>query len=99
MYSKEPNPRLTFVIVQKRHHFRSIVNQDSHPFNPPPGTIIFSDVTDKDTTNFYLYSHHALQVVFFHVLMGFDWLSRELQDRHIIKYWRMGASMEKELEM
>jgi hypothetical protein len=55
-------PRLTYVIVQKRHHFRSMLEQNGQTFNPPPGSVINTDITDKDTKNFYLYSHHALQV-------------------------------------
>lgn len=64
LYGSQPLPRLTYVIVQKRHHFRSIVvDENGNTFNPPPGSVINGDVTDKDTRNFYLYSHHALQVI------------------------------------
>ena len=60
--AKIPNPRLTFVVVQKRNHLRTQVLQDNESLNPPPGTSITTTVTDKDTNNFYLYSHYALQV-------------------------------------
>ena len=56
-----PNPRLTYLIVQKRNHFRSRVVQNNEVFNPPHGTAVNTGITDKDTNNFYLYSHHALQ--------------------------------------
>jgi eukaryotic translation initiation factor 2C len=54
-------PKMTFIIVQKRNHFRSVINQRGEYFNPYVGTLINSDVTDKRNQNFYLYSHGAIQ--------------------------------------
>lgn len=50
-------PKLTFLIVQKRNHLRS-VDYDSYDKNPPPGTYIDNlAVIDQGQDNFYLYSH------------------------------------------
>jgi len=51
-------PKLTIIVVQKRHHLRAQKLDDGT--NPYPGTLIDSAVIDKDTKNFYLYSHKAL---------------------------------------
>jgi len=62
LYGPAPLPVLTFVVVQKRNHFRSvwIPNAGGPAFNPPAGTVVDHLVTDKKETNFYLYSHRAL---------------------------------------
>lgn len=59
MKKLEP-PKITFVIVQKRNHLRS-VDEKSFDRNPPPGTYV-DDVTviDEGADNFYMYSHLAL---------------------------------------
>jgi len=54
-------PKLTFVVVQKRNHFRSVIEKDGESYNPPVGTVVEKIVVDKDNKNFYLYSHKALQ--------------------------------------
>jgi len=58
---KIPLPKLTFVVVQKRNHLRTAVEENGNWFNPPVGTLIRDDIVDTDRENFYLYSHFALQ--------------------------------------
>jgi len=36
---KQDPPRITYLVVQKRHHFRSVCNQ-SRDTNPPAGTLV-----------------------------------------------------------
>jgi len=57
-----PPPRLTYIVVQKRHHFRSqCTDQTSRDSNPPAGTLVDDLlVVDEGQPNFYLYSHKAL---------------------------------------
>jgi len=71
IYDRFSCVQMTFVIVQKRNHLRTAwkminTNNDSaerkESFeNAPVGTLIYSDIVDKEHPNFYLYSHHALQ--------------------------------------
>lgn len=50
-------PKLTFVITQKRNHFRTR-DATSRDGNPPPGTLVDDlMVIDEEFPNFYLYSH------------------------------------------
>jgi len=58
-YKQEP-PKLTFLVVQKRNHLRSLA-PDTVKGNPYPGTFIDDKkVIDAGRPNFYLYSHKAL---------------------------------------
>jgi len=60
VYEKQMQPKLVFLVVQKRNHFRSIVA--SNCTNPPVGTFISTGVVDLSKyKNFYLYSHQALK--------------------------------------
>jgi eukaryotic translation initiation factor 2C len=54
------NPSFTFVVVQKRNHFKSfLVSGDSQ--NPSPGTFVGVEVVDEGIyENFYLYTHKAI---------------------------------------
>jgi len=53
-------PRMTYVIVQKRHHFRAYA-ESAPKGNPYPGTLVEDkNVIDVGKPNFYLYSHKAL---------------------------------------
>ena len=52
--------KLTFVITQKRYHFR-IRDVSSRDGNPPPGALIDDlMVVDEEYPNFYLYSHKVI---------------------------------------
>ncbi|PRP88427.1 argonaute protein group [Planoprotostelium fungivorum] len=61
LYQMSKKPNITYIVVQKRNHLRSFLSVDGEAQNPPPGTFIYKDVVDRDTTNFYLYSHKAIQ--------------------------------------
>ncbi|PRP77809.1 eukaryotic translation initiation factor 2C 2 [Planoprotostelium fungivorum] len=62
-------PRLTFIVVVKRHHFRAAEIKDNRLHNVPPGTVLYSmpngdrslvDIEGpKGRINFYLWSHLA----------------------------------------
>jgi len=58
--AKAPLPTLTFLVVQKRNHLRSLA-KDTHKGNPYPGTVVDDkNIVDHERPNFYLYSHKAL---------------------------------------
>jgi len=57
-------PRLTVVIVGKRHHTRFYVTRDGdgdRSGNPKPGTVVDRAVTEARNWDFYLQSHAAIQ--------------------------------------
>ena len=57
-------PRITFIIVQKRHHTRFFAKrkQDSdRSGNPLPGTVVDSGVCHPSEFDFYLLSHAGIQ--------------------------------------
>jgi eukaryotic translation initiation factor 2C len=60
------NPKITMIIVQKRHHTRffPIHTQDKAGRNEniPSGTVVSTTVTNKNQFDFYLCSHEAIQV-------------------------------------
>ncbi|KAH7643424.1 argonaute 2 [Dermatophagoides farinae] len=57
--------RLTFVIVQKRHHSRFIPDNSKDGvgrfYNIPPGTVVDTDVVHPRRFDFYLCSHAGIQ--------------------------------------
>lgn len=66
--SENYQPKITFLIVQKRHHVRffptSQANSDDYHKNKnvQAGTIVDSEITNPAYTNFYLVSHASIQV-------------------------------------
>lgn len=61
---KEGLPRLTIIIVSKRHHTRFYPStpQDADRFsNNPAGTVVDRGVTESGAWDFYLQSHTAIQ--------------------------------------
>ncbi|KAK1749574.1 ribonuclease H-like domain-containing protein [Echria macrotheca] len=57
-------PRLTVVIVSKRHHTRFYVTRETdadRSSNPKPGTVVDRAVTEARSWDFYLQSHAAIQ--------------------------------------
>ncbi|KAI1308639.1 Protein argonaute-2 [Halotydeus destructor] len=56
-------PKLTMVIVQKRHHTRFVPVEDKKgkSKNIPPGTVIDTDVVHPTDFDFYLCSHFGVQ--------------------------------------
>lgn len=59
-------PRVTFLVVQKRHHTRFFPtrreDEDGRNKNVPPGTIVDTVITHNREMDFYLVSHASLQV-------------------------------------
>ena len=58
-------PRITFIVVQKRHHTRFFPvdprDRNGRGNNVPPGTIIEREITHSAEFDFYLCSHTAIQ--------------------------------------
>ncbi|XP_067047269.1 protein argonaute-2-like isoform X2 [Acropora muricata] len=58
-------PRITFVVVQKRHHTRLFCENDRDASgkarNVPPGTTVDSGITHPYEFDFYLCSHYGIQ--------------------------------------
>eukprot|EP00026_Physarum_polycephalum_P002196 Phypoly_transcript_02201.p2 GENE.Phypoly_transcript_02201~~Phypoly_transcript_02201.p2 ORF type:complete len:386 (+),score=46.18 Phypoly_transcript_02201:1597-2754(+) len=74
-------PKLTFIITQKRNHFRTR-DATSRDGNPPPGAVIDDlVVVDVDFPNFYMYSHKALagtaRPTHYHILFEENNLSKD----------------------
>lgn len=79
-----PNAKITFVIVQKRHHVRLFPtdkNMQDRSGNCVPGTIVDDDITHPTEYDFFLQSHSGIQgtsrPTHYHVLLdenktGFD---------------------------
>lgn len=66
MLEKEYRPRITFVVVQKRHHTRLFCedrrDESGKAKNVPPGTTVDSGITHPYEFDFYLCSHFGIQV-------------------------------------
>ena len=66
MLEKEYRPRITFVVVQKRHHTRLFCeerrDETGKAGNVPPGTTVDSGITHPYEFDFYLCSHFGRQV-------------------------------------
>ncbi|XP_074606176.1 protein argonaute-2-like isoform X1 [Acropora palmata] len=62
---KDYRPRITFVVVQKRHHTRLFCENDrdasGRARNVPPGTTVDSGITHPYEFDFYLCSHYGIQ--------------------------------------
>ena len=63
---KEYRPRITFIVVQKRHHTRFFCensrDETGKARNMPPGTTVDSGITHPYEFDFYLCSHFGIQV-------------------------------------
>ncbi|KAK6953651.1 hypothetical protein Daesc_005956 [Daldinia eschscholtzii] len=57
---KKGSPRLTVIIVAKRHHTRFYA-PGKVPSNPGPGTVVDRGVTEARYWDFYLQSHYAIK--------------------------------------
>ena len=55
-------PKLTFIVVQKRHHTRFMTADRKQ--NVPPGTVVEKSITHKNDFDFYLCSHAGRIVSF-----------------------------------
>ncbi|XP_022810535.1 protein argonaute-2-like, partial [Stylophora pistillata] len=62
---KDYRPRITFVVVQKRHHTRLFCENQRDEVgkarNVPPGTTVDSGITHPYEFDFYLCSHYGIQ--------------------------------------
>ncbi|XP_031786529.1 protein argonaute-2 [Nasonia vitripennis] len=58
-------PKITFLVVQKRHHTRLFPtdpsNSDDRNFNVQAGTIVDTEITHPSHIDFYLVSHASIQ--------------------------------------
>lgn len=61
------NPKITMVVVQKRHHTRFFPGKsgigDHRNNNVPAGTIVDTEIVHPNETHFYLVSHQSIQGV------------------------------------
>jgi len=60
IYGNKPLPRLTFIIVKKRHHTRFFAYDGQFTNNIEPGTVIDQDITHPSQFDFYLCSQGAM---------------------------------------
>ena len=65
IYGNRPMPKITIVVVGKRHHTRfypTKVNDADvqHKYNPKNGTCVDRGVTEGKTYDFFLQAHTAL---------------------------------------
>ncbi|CAF0858888.1 unnamed protein product [Rotaria sp. Silwood1] len=86
LYMNNPLPKITFIIVKKRHNTRFFVRDPTtgNFSNVQPGTIVDTDIVHPQGFDFYLNSHAAIQgtsrPILYHVLydeIGFS--SDEIQ--------------------
>ncbi|KAL9962339.1 hypothetical protein ACROYT_G031433 [Oculina patagonica] len=65
MLEKDYHPRITFIVVQKRHHTRLFCEDkrdaSGKAQNVPPGTTVDSGITHPYEFDFYLCSHFGIQ--------------------------------------
>jgi eukaryotic translation initiation factor 2C len=91
--SPKYEPKLTFLVVQKRHHTRlrsldpkQVVGRHR---NVPPGTLVDRDITHKTDFDFFLCSHEGIQGTsrpsHYHVLYNTNVLSAD--DLHAMTYY------------
>lgn len=61
----EISPKLTFIVVQKRHHTRVVPANSrdgvGRAQNVPPGTVIDTDIVHPKDFDFYLIAHEGIQ--------------------------------------
>ncbi|CAG8678875.1 33566_t:CDS:2, partial [Racocetra persica] len=78
-YSPSPSPKLTFIIVQKRHHarFMPVDSKDADPNgngNCLPGTVVDSGIVVPQYFSFYLQSHASprgtARSTYYHVILN-----------------------------
>ena len=83
---KVPYPKITFIIVEKRHHVRFIPLRDSEQDrsgNVPAGFVADTGITSPNLFNFYLQSHAGI--------LGSKCINNDLKLFHLI-YFEHSAS-------
>ncbi|CAF1006461.1 unnamed protein product [Didymodactylos carnosus] len=61
VYGQIPTPKLTFIVVKKRHNTRFFIYKDKQTKNVQAGTVIDTEITHPSQFNFYLNSHAAIK--------------------------------------
>ncbi|CAF2767340.1 unnamed protein product [Rotaria sp. Silwood2] len=89
VYGKNPMPRLTFIVVKKRHNTRFFAYDDQRTNNIEAGTVIDVDITHPSQFDFYLCSQAAImgtsRPALYHVLHDEnDFSSNDIQQ---LTYW------------
>ena len=73
--NQEYKPKVTFLVVQKRHHTRFFPtrreDEDGRNRNVPPGTVVDSTITHPIELDFFLVSHASIQVWFINLYFIF----------------------------
>jgi eukaryotic translation initiation factor 2C len=59
VYGKKPLPRITFIVVKKRHNTRFFVYDGQFTNNIEAGTVIDQDITHPSQFDFYLCSQSS----------------------------------------
>ncbi|CAF1565590.1 unnamed protein product [Adineta ricciae] len=95
VYGANPLPKLTFIVVKKRHNTRFFLYQDGKTLNVEAGTVIDQGITHPSQFDFYLCSQAAImgtsRPTLYHVLhddIGFN--SDDLQQ---LTYWLCHTDM------
>ena len=69
---KDYEPKITYFVVQKRHHTRFFPPENSTDKlkngNVMPGTVVDSDITHPTVSSFYSASQEGIQVNFCNIL-------------------------------
>ena len=67
-------PKVTFIIAQKRHKTRLFVENPNHGIgktqNVPAGTVVDSEITTLSEVDFFLASHEGIKVIIFQFSFG-----------------------------
>ncbi|UJR13192.1 hypothetical protein I4U23_000214 [Adineta vaga] len=95
VYGDKPLPKLTFIVVKKRHNTRFFLYQDGKTLNVEAGTVIDQGITHPSQFDFYLCSQAAImgtsRPTLYHVLhddIGFS--SDDIQQ---LTYWLCHTDM------
>jgi eukaryotic translation initiation factor 2C len=92
LYMNNPLPKLTFIIVKKRHNTRFFVGDPNTRMmdNVQPGTVVDTDIVHPEGFDFYLNSHAALQGSFnFRFFLEISFIFKEHQTQFYIMFYMM----------
>ena len=60
VYGKQALPKLTFIVVKKRHNTRFFLYENGQTLNVEAGTVVDQDITHPSQFDFYLCSQAAM---------------------------------------
>ena len=60
VYGKQALPKLTFIVVKKRHNTRFFLYENGQTLNVQAGTVVDQDITHPSQFDFYLCSQAAM---------------------------------------